>query len=126
VINDLRATLPNGVQNRKAFEGVLDAYIEPWMSELGKQVLFQHIRLLLPNYSNSVSSDLKALERPVLIIWAENDQQIPLKLAQRLHSEIAGSRLVTIPDAGHLVLFDAPGTVADAIVNFVEQLGSGS
>jgi pimeloyl-ACP methyl ester carboxylesterase len=126
VINDLRATLPNGVQNRKAFEEVLDAYIEPWMSELGKQVQFQHIRLLLPNYSNSVSSDLKALGRPALIIWAENDQQIPLKFAQRLHSEIAGSRLVIIPDAGHLVLFDAPGAVADAIVNFVEHLGSSS
>ena len=121
VINDLRATLPDGVQNRKAFEEVLDAYIEPWMSELGKQVLFQHIRLLLPNYSNSVSSDLKSLGRPVLIIWAENDQQIPLKFAQRLHSEIGGSRLVTIPDAGHLVLFDAPGAVADAIVDFVGE-----
>ncbi len=121
VINDLRATLPNGVQNTKAFEKVLDGYIEPWNSELGKELLFQHIRLLHPNYSNSVSSDLKALGRPALIIWAENDQQIPLKFGQRLHREIAGSRLVTIPDAGHMVLFDAPGAVADAIVDFVEQ-----
>jgi pimeloyl-ACP methyl ester carboxylesterase len=126
VINDLRATLPNGVQNTKAFEKVLDDYIEPWNGELGKELLFQHIRLLHPNYSNSVSSDLKALGRPALIIWAENDQQIPLKFGQRLHREIAGSRLVTIPDAGHMVLFDAPGAVEDAIVNFVEHLGSGS
>ena len=121
VINDLRATLPNGAQNKKALEEILDAYIEPWIGELGKEVLFQHIRLLLPNYSNSVSSDLKALGRPALIIWAENDQQIPLKFGQRLHREIAGSRLVTIPDAGHMVLFDAPGAVADAIVDFVGE-----
>jgi pimeloyl-ACP methyl ester carboxylesterase len=121
MIRDLRATLPNAVRNTKQFENVINAYVEPWNSELGKEVLYQHIRQLLPNYSNSVASDLKVLGRPALIIWAENDQQIPLKYAQRLHREIPGSRLVTIPDAGHLVLFDAPGAVANAITDFVEE-----
>jgi pimeloyl-ACP methyl ester carboxylesterase len=122
MLRDLRATLPNAVRNTRQFENVISAYVEPWNSELGKEVLYQHIRLLLPNYSNSVASDLKALGRPALIIWAENDQQIPLKYAQRLHREIPGSHLVTIPDAGHIVLFDAPEAVANAIVGFVGDL----
>lgn len=126
MLRDLRATLPDAVQNMKQFENVINAYVEPWHSELGKEVLYQHIRLLLPNYSNSVASDLKVLGRPALIIWAEKDQQIPLKYANRLHREIPESHLVTIPDAGHIVLFDAPGAVADAITDFVEDLGSGS
>jgi len=123
MIHDLRATLPNVVRNREQFENVINDYVEPWNSELGREVLYQHIRLLLPNYSNSVASDLKALGRPALIIWAENDQQIPLKYAQRLHREIPGSHLVTIPDAGHIVMFDAPEAVANAIVGFVGDLG---
>jgi pimeloyl-ACP methyl ester carboxylesterase len=126
MLHDLRTTLPNAVQNTKEFENAINTYLEPWNSELGKEVLYQHIRLLLPNYSNSVASDLKVLGRPALIIWAENDQQIPLKYALRLHREIPGSRLVTIPDAGHLVLFDAPGAVANAIIGFIEDLGSSS
>ena len=62
------------------------------------------------------------LGKPVLIIWGEKDQQIPLKLAQRLHRDIPESRLVIIPDAGHLVLFDAPEAVGSALVDFIKGL----
>jgi len=122
MINNLRATLPNGVQNTKQFDNVINDYVEPWNSELGKELLFQHIRLLNPHYCNSVASDLKVLGRPALIIWAEQDQQMPLKYAHRLHHDIEGSHLVIIPGAGHLVLFDAPDAVAGALTDFVESL----
>ena len=114
--------MPNGVYQAERFKDVLDAYVEPWDSELGKELLFQHIRLLLPNYSNSVSSDLKTMGKPALIIWGEKDAQIPLKYAQRLHREIAESRLVIVPDAGHMILFDAPEQVASALSDFVGRL----
>jgi pimeloyl-ACP methyl ester carboxylesterase len=78
--------------------------------------------LLIPGYVNSVSSDLKKLERPVLIIWGQKDQQVPLKYAERLHREIRASRLVIVPDAAHLVLFDAPAAVTNAIADFVGGL----
>ncbi|MEO7018810.1 MAG: alpha/beta fold hydrolase, partial [Ktedonobacteraceae bacterium] len=68
---ELRANLPNAVVNTTAFAKVLDQYAEPWNSHLGKEVLYQHVRLLVPYYSNAVSSDLKVLGRPVLIIWGE-------------------------------------------------------
>ena len=116
---DLRETLPNGSANPQRFRDFMAEYIDPWDSELGKELLFQHVRLLLPNYSNSVASDLKVMGKPTLIIWGEKDQQMPLKLAYRLNREIPGSRLTVIPDAGHLVLFDAPAAVASALVDFV-------
>lgn len=119
---ELRATLPNAVVNASAFAKVLDKYIEPWNSHLGKEMLYQHVRLLVPYYVNSVSSDLKILGRPALIIWAEEDQQNPMKYAERLHREIPGSQLVTVPDAGHLVLFDAPDKVAGALNDFISKL----
>ena len=122
VQKELRATLPNAVANGKSFANVIDQYAEPWNSHVGKEVLFQHLRLLVPYYVNSVSSDLKALGKPALIIWAEQDQQNPLKYAARLHRDIPGSQLVVIPDAGHLVLFDAPNVVANALNDFIGQL----
>ena len=122
MIHDLRTTLLNGSQNPKGFEKVLNQYVDQWNSELGKEVLFQHIRLMIPSYSNSVSSDLRVIGKPTLIIWGEKDQQIPVRYANRLHREIPNSQLVTVPDAGHLILFDAPGAVADALVDFVKGL----
>jgi pimeloyl-ACP methyl ester carboxylesterase len=122
MIQELQETLPNGTQNPDRFKEVIDDWIKPWESELGKELLFQQVRLLHPNYSNSVASDLKVMGKPTLIIWGEHDTQIPLKYAQRLHHDIPESRLVIVPNAGHLVLFDAPNDVANAIVDFVGRL----
>jgi pimeloyl-ACP methyl ester carboxylesterase len=119
LIADLKERLPNGSYNPQRFQSFLSDYIEPWNSELGKEVLFQHIRLLIPGYTNSVSTDLKGLGKPVLIIWGQNDQQVPLKFAERLHREIPEAELVIVPEAGHLILFDAPGAVASALSNFI-------
>lgn len=119
---ELRANLPKAVVNTKEFAKVIDQYVEPWRGNVGKQVLYQHVRLLVPYYSNAVSPDLKVLGKPVLIVWGEKDQQNPLKYAQRLHREIPEARLVIIPDAGHLVLFDAPDKVAGALNDFIGDL----
>jgi pimeloyl-ACP methyl ester carboxylesterase len=122
LIHDLRTTLPAAVTDTKRFDNALDDYTSPWNSEIGKEVLLQHIRLLVPWYVNSVSSDLKTLGKPTLIIWGENDQQFPLLYGQRLHRDIPDSQLITVPNAGHFVLFDAAGAVGDALVNFVKGL----
>jgi pimeloyl-ACP methyl ester carboxylesterase len=119
---NLHDTLPNGSANPQRFNAFLSDYTQQWNSEVGKEVLFQHIRLLIPNYTNSVSADLKHMGIPTLIIWGEKDQQNPLEYAQRLHRDIPESRLVIIPDAGHLVLFDAPDAVASALNDFISGL----
>lgn len=120
MINDLKATLPNGVEHTQQLTDAIEQYIDPWNSELGKEVLFQHIRLLIPYYTNAVSTDLQLVDKPTLLIWGEKDQQMPLQYGQRLHHEIAGSQLVTIPNAGHMLLIDAPAAVAKAIADFVK------
>jgi pimeloyl-ACP methyl ester carboxylesterase len=122
VISDLRATLPKAVVNTQNFSKVIDNYIAPWNNEIGKEVLFQQVRNLIPYYLNSVASDLSRTGKPTLIIWGEKDEQTPLKYAERLHHEIPNSQLVTLPNAGHYSIFDAADGVARAIVEFVRTL----
>jgi pimeloyl-ACP methyl ester carboxylesterase len=122
LINNLRDTLPSAVVKTKGFGDVLNNYIEPWNNELGKEVLFQHLRGLVPFYLNSVSSDLQKTGNPTLLIWGEQDQQVPVKFAQRLHREIPDSTLLILPNAGHMSLFDAPTAVASALNDFINEL----
>ncbi len=122
LIADLEATAPKGAYKADEFKQDIDKYAQPWNDHIGKEVLLQQVRLLIPSYSNSVSPDLRSMGKPCLIIWGEKDTQIPLKFAQRLHREIPESRLVIVPDAGHLILFDAPAQVASALLDFVERL----
>ncbi|HEV2660616.1 MAG TPA: alpha/beta hydrolase [Ktedonobacteraceae bacterium] len=122
MMRDLRATLPNAVHNTDRFNDVIDEYVNQWDSELGKEALYQHIRLLIPSYVNSVSSDLQTVGKPMLILWGAEDQVTPVVYAERLHREIAGSHLVIVPDAGHMLLFDAPDAVANALADFISGL----
>jgi pimeloyl-ACP methyl ester carboxylesterase len=122
MIHDLRATLPKAVVNTGRFKGVINEYIEPWNSELGKEVLFQHIRLLIPEYLNAVSTDLQVAGKPILLIWGDKDEQTPLKDAERLHREIPDSQLVIVANAGHLILLDAPEAVIKTLIDFISDL----
>ena len=119
VLSDLRSTLAHGSAKPRFLAGSrLDAYINEWNTEIGKEMLFQHIRLMIPNYTNSVGSDLKKLRVPVLLVWSANDSVTPPDLGGRMAREIPGARLETIPDAGHLLLEDAPEALGRLLVDF--------
>jgi pimeloyl-ACP methyl ester carboxylesterase len=123
LLDELKTTFPTAAANPKRITtNILDQYLAPWKSELGKENLFQHIRQQLPNYSMSVASDMRRTGKPVLILWGEKDQVLPPNYAERLHRDIPDSQLVILPDTGHLVLEEAPQAVARHINEFVSQL----
>jgi pimeloyl-ACP methyl ester carboxylesterase len=119
VLADLRNTVPNGSANPRALSADrLSAYVDEWNSEVGKHLLFQHVRLMIPNYQNSPASDLRELRIPFLIGWGEQDRVTPLWLGQRLAHEIPAARFERIPGAGHLVVDDAPDAVGRLLASF--------
>ena len=120
VLADLRATLPQASANPKYLAGsTLDAYVNEWNSHVGKELLFQHIRLMIPSYINAVSSYLRTLEAPTLLIWGEADTVTPVDLlGRRMAREMPHARLELVPSAGHLVLNDAPEAVGRLIADF--------
>lgn len=127
LLSDLRSTLPQASAKPTFLAGSkLDSYINEWNSEIGKELLFQHIRLMLPLYSNAVSSYVRKLEIPVLLIWGESDEITPRALGERLHREIPGSRLEIVPNAGHLVLDDAPDAIGKLIGEFAGAYAPGA
>jgi len=56
-------------------------------------------------YRKVVSHDqakiLSKMKKPVLIIWGENDQEVPLLVGEEIHSNIIDSDFVVLPDSGH-------------------------
>lgn len=119
MLADLHASLPGAAVNSTYLAGSkLDAYIQEWNSSLGKNLLFQHIRLMNPTYMNSVSSDLRRLDIPVLLVWGDSDQITPPSLGERMLREIPAARLEIIRNTGHLVLDEAPESVGGLIAEF--------
>ena len=49
-----------------------------------------------------ISRDAHLIRQPTLLLWGENDREIPLADGERLHAEIPGSRLIVFLNCGHL------------------------
>jgi rifampin ADP-ribosylating transferase len=69
-------------------------------------------------------TDTGTITAPCLIIWGERDELLPAEDQLRLAAAIPGSRLVTYPDTGHLVLWEQPDRLAADLIAFVDGLGS--
>ena len=64
--------------------------------------------------------DPAAIEQPTLIIWGAADRWLPVSHGERLRSMLPKSRMVTIENAGHLVLEERPEEAAAEIVRFLQ------
>ena len=59
---------------------------------------------------------------PTLVVWGGKDRLIPVSEGERLAARIPGSRLVVLPDAGHLPQREQPGVFARAVADFLSAL----
>jgi pimeloyl-ACP methyl ester carboxylesterase len=59
---------------------------------------------------------------PTLVLHAEHDARSGRDVAEALHAGIRGSRLVVIPDAGHVSPVEAPAAFAGAVRQLLAQL----
>lgn len=60
-------------------------------------------------------------DRPVLIVWAENDLFFPMRLAERLQRSFPRARLERVSDARTFIPLDQPERLARELVEFAGQ-----
>src|SRR5690349_14767718 len=67
-----------------------------------------------------ISRDAHLIKQPTLLVWGENDSEIPLADGERLHQEIAGSRLVVFLNCGHIPHEEYPEAFTNVVTDFCE------
>jgi len=97
------------------------------MKRLGfRQMLAVGARVLHDDFvacdSFDVMGRLESLRAPTLIITGAEDAMTPPKYAQYLVEHIEGAQLTLIEGAGHMVMLEQAGPVAQAIARFLEAL----
>jgi pimeloyl-ACP methyl ester carboxylesterase len=65
---------------------------------------------------------MHALRLPVLLVWGENDPLVPVLYGEAMQQEIAGSRLVVIPRAAHVAMWDAPEEFNRVVLEFFGEV----
>jgi len=72
-----------------------------------------------------ISRDAHLITQPTLLLWGENDREIPLADGERLHAEIPGSRLMIFLECGHLPHEEYPEAFTNVVVGFCEEESAG-
>jgi len=67
-----------------------------------------------------ISNDAHLIKQPTLLLWGENDLEIPLADGERLHQEIPGSRLVVFLNCGHIPHEEYPEAFTNVVTDFCE------
>lgn len=62
---------------------------------------------------------MEALDLPALLIWGERDPLVPESYAAQILDLIEGSRLVVVPAAGHVPMWENPDAFNSALEDFL-------
>ena len=65
------------------------------------------------------AENISTITLPTLIIVGEEDKMTPPAFSQSLNQKILASRLVLVPNAGHMVMLEKPREVNQLIESFV-------
>jgi len=76
-------------------------------------------KILFPIPNRRLSKRLYRQTAKTLLIWGESDKFIPALYAERWQALLPDADLVTIAEAGHMIPYEQPDAVAEAIANFL-------
>ena len=100
-------------------EELMEQFYLPLKNSLGRKA-FMHFARCLDNHNlTDITEELKQLKMPVLIIRGDEDPYLSAAIAERLHEDIPGSRLVRVPEASHFIQVDDPSLVTSELVSFM-------
>jgi pimeloyl-ACP methyl ester carboxylesterase len=71
--------------------------------------------------AEDVRDVLPHIDVPTLLVCGDRDVRAPLAVAEALHAAISGSRLIVLPDTGHVCNVEAPDEFNDAVREFLHD-----
>jgi len=72
-------------------------------------------KILFPIPERGLADRLYRIKAKTVVVWGESDRLIPPVYGPAFAAGIAGATLVSIPEAGHMVVLEKPAEVAAAV-----------
>ena len=97
-------------------DDLVERYLRPTRTPQAADALAKMMRTASGETYEGIAEKIPV---PTLLIWARQDNHMPLSDAERLNKEIKNSQLVIIDQSGHMVQEEQPQKVAEAIRQFL-------
>ena len=72
-------------------------------------------RILFPIPERGLQQRLYRIKAKTVLVWGDSDKLIPPVYAHAFKKGIKGCELVSLPEAGHMVILEKPDAVAEAV-----------
>jgi pimeloyl-ACP methyl ester carboxylesterase len=56
-----------------------------------------------------------------MVMWGENDREVPLRDGEKIHQEIPGSRLIVFRECGHIPHEEYPERFTEMVSDFLRK-----
>jgi pimeloyl-ACP methyl ester carboxylesterase len=109
---------PNLVHPARRADEALRRACDLMAEETGPQAFVRQQEAIIGRPDSRPS--LAAIRCPTLVLVGEQDAVTPLERSQEMAAAIAGSRLVVVPECGHLCALEQPEAVTRALVSWLE------
>lgn len=110
-----------GATHRAMDAETLEGILQPWLGSEGKPAFYRQIAQADQRFTDEIESLYAGIRQPVLILWGREDRWIPAERGEVLQQMIPASRLVLLPDAGHLVQEDVPAVLVSHLLRFFKR-----
>jgi pimeloyl-ACP methyl ester carboxylesterase len=110
---------PMLVHKNRQHDEALKAVVVQMAEETGADAFVRQQRAIMARPDSRPG--LSKIACPTLILLGDGDQLTPPELSEEMNALIPGSRLVKVPDCGHLSTLERPDVVTRALVNWMQS-----
>jgi pimeloyl-ACP methyl ester carboxylesterase len=108
---------PIFVHRNRQNDDALRARVRVMAEETGAEAFLRQQQAIMTR--PDVRPLLATIKCPTLVLVGDGDELTPPALAQEIAAGIAGSRLVVVPDCGHLSTMEHPDAVNRALIEWM-------
>jgi pimeloyl-ACP methyl ester carboxylesterase len=118
----LRSAIDVGMSHRdRLSEEDVEGYLRPFAGPDGVERFERVVASLDGRGLVGLERRLAELQIPALVLWGEEDRFLPVELAERLGDALPMATVALLPGCGHLLLDDAPETVAPLVFQYLRS-----
>ena len=96
-------------------QDIIDRYHDLTLFEGNRSAFIDRANIKRIDYS----SQMKYINTPTLILWGENDYWIPVGNAEKFKNAIKNSKVLIMPETGHIPMEERPIESLNIVLNFI-------
>lgn len=106
---------------RRMSEKDITRYVQMSQRPGARPIYMKTLKMVEERAENEAPLPFYRINAPTLLMWGEDDDWVPLDMAQRWLNDVENARLVTYPGVGHIPMEEVPKDTLKDVERFLSE-----